>query len=197
MIEKRTTKDLLAESLKELCKIKSADKITIKELTQNCGLTAPTFYNHFRDKYELMAWIYNQKVDASLENFGRGDSFEDVICKWMDIVLEDEEFYRNLLKNAVGQNSFRYATNDHAINLIADWIKARHNLREVSPELYFCVKFFMRAVSEFVNDWCLGKWDCSPREMAKFFIAAMPAPLKPLLLQICNSIKPLYKFKDL
>ena len=122
MIEKRTTKDLLAESLKELCKIKSADKITIKELTQNCGLTAPTFYNHFRGKYELMAWIYNQKVEASLKNFGRGDSFEDVICKWMDIVLEDEEFYRHLLKNAVGQNSFRYATNDHAINLIADWI---------------------------------------------------------------------------
>lgn len=184
MIEKRTTKDLLAESLKELCKIKSADKITIKELTQNCGLTAPTFYNHFRDKYELMAWIYNQKVEASLENFGRGDSFEDVICKWMDIILEDEKFYTNLLKNAVGQNSFRYATNDHAINLIADWIKARHNLREVSPELYFCVKFFMRAISETVNDWCLGKWDCSPRDMAKFFVAAMPAPLKPLLLQI-------------
>lgn len=182
MIEKQTTKDLLADSLKELCKAKSADKITIKELTQNCGLTAPTFYNHFRDKYELMAWIYNQKVEASLENLGRGDSFEDVICKWMDIVLEDEEFYRNLLKNAVGQNSFRYATNDHAINLIVDWIKAQHNLREVSPELYFCVKFFMRAVSELVSDWCLGKWDCSPREMAKFFIAAMPTPLKPLLL---------------
>ena len=54
MMIKRTTKDLLAESLKELCKIKSADKITIKELTQNCGLTAPTFYNHFRDKYELI-----------------------------------------------------------------------------------------------------------------------------------------------
>ena len=88
MIEKRTTKDLLAESLKELCKIKSANKITIKEMTQNCGLTAPTFYNHFRDKYELMAWIYNQKVEASLKNFGRGDSFEDVICKWIDIVLE-------------------------------------------------------------------------------------------------------------
>lgn len=184
MIEKQTTKILLAASLKELCQTKSADKITIRELTQNCGLTAPTFYNHFRDKYELMAWIYNQKVDASLKNFGNGDSFEDVICKWMEIVLEDEDFYINLLKNAVGQNSFRYATNDHAINLIVDWIKIRHNLRELSPEIYFCVRFFMRAVSEFVTDWALGKCECSPRDMAKFFIAAMPAPLKPLLLQI-------------
>ena len=184
MILKQNTKELLAESLKELSQFKSVDKITIRELTQNCDLTAPTFYNHFRDKYELMAWIYNRKVEASLKNFGNGDSFEDVICKWMEIILEDEKFYINLLKNAVGQNSFRYATNDHAINLIADRIKNRHNLSELSPEIYFCIKFFMRALSEFVNDWVLSKWECSPREMAKFFVEAMPAPLKPLLLQI-------------
>ncbi len=184
MIVRQSTKELLAESLKELAKFKAVDKITIKELTKNCGLTSPTFYNNFRDKYDLMAWIYDREVEESLKNFGRGDSFEDVICKWMEIVLEDENFYLNLLKNAVGQNSFRYATNDHAINLISDWIKARHNLSELSPEIYFCIKFFMRGVSEFVNDWALEKWECSPREMAKFFISAMPAPLKPLLLQI-------------
>jgi len=184
MIVKQTTKGLLAESLKELAQFKPVDKITIRELTQNCGLTPPTFYNHFCDKYDLMAWIYNQRVEASMKNFGHGDSFEDVIYKWMEIVLDDENFYVNLLKNAVGQNSFRYATNDHAINLLADWIKTRHNLDELSPEISFCIRFFMRAVSEFVSDWALDKWDCSPREMAKFFIEAMPEPLKPLLLHV-------------
>ena len=183
MIVPQSTKVLLAESLKDLAQVKQVDKITIKELTQNCGLTSPTFYNHFHDKYELMAWIYNQKVEASLKNFGNGDSFEDVICKWIEIILEDERFYMNLLKNAVGQNSFRYATNDHAINLLEDWIKARHYLQELTPEISFCIRFFMRAVSELVNDWALDKWDLTPRDMAKFFITAMPEPLKPLLLQ--------------
>ena len=75
MIARKSTKELLAESLKELSRFKTADKITIKELTKNCGLTPPTFYNNFRDKYDLMAWIYNRKVEASIKNFGRGDSF--------------------------------------------------------------------------------------------------------------------------
>ena len=184
MIAQQTTKNLLADSLKELSRFKPVDKITIKELTKNCGLTSPTFYNHFRDKYDLMAWIYNQKVEASLKNFGRGDSLEDVICKWLEIILEDEDFYVNLLKNAVGQNSFRYTTNDHAINLLGEWIKTRHGMEELPPTIFFCLKFFMRAVSELVNDWCLGKWECSPRDMAKFFVEAMPEPLKPLLLQV-------------
>ena len=184
MIERQTTKALLAESLKELSQFKAVDKITIRELTTNCGLTSPTFYNHFHDKYELMAWIYNQKVEASLKDFGDTDSIEDVICKWLEIILEDEAFYVNLLKNSVGQNSFRYATNDHAINLLADWIKARHKLDELPPTICFCLRFYMRAVSELVNDWALGKWECPPQDMAKFFVEAMPEPLKPLLLQI-------------
>ena len=68
--------------------------------------------------------------------------------------------------------------------LLADRIKARHGLDELPPEIFFCIRFFMRALSEFVNDWVLDRWDCSLRDMAKFFVAAMPAPLKPLLLQI-------------
>ena len=55
MITRQTTKTLLAESLKDLAKFKPVDKITVKELTQNCNLTPPTFYNHFRDKFEFMA----------------------------------------------------------------------------------------------------------------------------------------------
>ena len=103
----------------------------------------------------------------------------------MEIILEDKNFYINLLKNAVGQNSFRYTTNDYAINLIVDWIKIRHDISsKLSPEIYFCIRFFMRAISKLVNDWALEKWECSPREMAKFFVEAMPAPLKPFLLQI-------------
>ena len=43
MIARKSTKELLAESLKELSRIKTVDKITVKELTKNCGLTPPTF----------------------------------------------------------------------------------------------------------------------------------------------------------
>ncbi|MCR5833957.1 MAG: TetR/AcrR family transcriptional regulator C-terminal domain-containing protein [Selenomonadaceae bacterium] len=184
MIIQQSTKSLLAESLKDLAKFKTVDKITIRELTKNCNLTPPTFYNHFRDKYELMAWIYNQKVEAAMINFGHGDNLEDIICKWMEIILEDKNFYVNVLKNAVGQNSFRYTTNDHAINLLEEWIKTRHNLTDLSPTIYFCLRFYMRAVSEFINDWCLDKWDCEPRDMAKFLVSALPDTLKPLLLHV-------------
>lgn len=62
MIKNKSTKILLAESLKELAKIKSVEKITVKEIIKNCRLTKTTFYNHFRDKYDLIVWIYSEPI---------------------------------------------------------------------------------------------------------------------------------------
>ena len=182
MIQKPSTKALLAASLKELAKSKPADKITVKEITQNCGMTSPTFYNHFHDKYELMAWIYNEKVEKSIENLGKSISFENVVYKWIEAILEDEDFFLNVLKNAVGQNSFRYTTNDHAILLLSNWIKKYHNMTELPLDIQFYLRFYMRGISETINDWCLGNCSISPQEMTRLFIEAMPNKLKHLLL---------------
>ncbi|MBQ7704706.1 MAG: TetR family transcriptional regulator [Selenomonadaceae bacterium] len=54
MITRMTTKEVIAESLKELSASKPIGKITIKDIVQNCGLTSKTFYNHFQDKYNLI-----------------------------------------------------------------------------------------------------------------------------------------------
>ena len=173
------TKALLAASLKELSQFKSVDKITIRELTKNCGLTPPTFYNHFRDKYDLAAWICNRRVEAVVNQLGASLTFEEVLRRWMEILFEDEIFYRNALKNFVGQNSFRYATNDYAINLMRAHLAARY---ELSDELSCCLRFYMRAISETVNDWFLSRRELSAGEVAKFLVEWMPPPLKPLLL---------------
>ena len=34
---------------------KSIDKITVKDITENCGYSSATFYRHFKDKYDLIA----------------------------------------------------------------------------------------------------------------------------------------------
>ena len=183
MIVRQMTKALFAESLKELAQFKSVDKITVKELAKNCGLTAPTFYNNFRDKYELAAWIYNQEFDAAFKNFRASRDFEAFVYRCIEILFEDEIFFCNALKNFVGQNSFRYTTNDHAIKSMTTWLSERH---ELTAELSCCLWFYMRAVSETINDWFLGGREISARELTKFLVEWMPSPLKPLLLNAAN-----------
>ena len=52
------TKKALAETLKKLLSKNKLNKITIKEITEDCGVNRQTFYYHFKDIYDLLEWIY-------------------------------------------------------------------------------------------------------------------------------------------
>ena len=66
MPDSNITKHAIAAALKELCREKSFDKISIADITSTCGLNRQTFYYHFEDKYELLNWIYYTEGFARL-----------------------------------------------------------------------------------------------------------------------------------
>ena len=51
------TKQILEESLKKIMLQKPLDKITIRDLTEDCGISRMAFYYHFKDIYDLMCQI--------------------------------------------------------------------------------------------------------------------------------------------
>ena len=66
-MKRQTAKDILAESFRELAAVRPVDRITIEDIVGNCSYSHATFYRHFRDKYDLMAWDYAQKAAAVTE----------------------------------------------------------------------------------------------------------------------------------
>ena len=50
------TKRALEASLKKMLLQKPLDKITIADLTDDCGVNRMTFYYHFKDIYDLVEW---------------------------------------------------------------------------------------------------------------------------------------------
>ena len=57
-MKRKTAKEILLESFLELAQTRSIDKITIRDITGNCGYSPATFYRQVRDKYDLIAWDY-------------------------------------------------------------------------------------------------------------------------------------------
>ena len=50
------TKRALEQSLKNLLLKKPLTKITINDITEDCGINRMTFYYHFKDIYDLVEW---------------------------------------------------------------------------------------------------------------------------------------------
>ncbi len=181
MIVQKTTKEILAESIQELAIKKSVEKITIKEITQNCGVTPTTFYNHFSDKYELLAWIYNVSIEPFLGRLGTDVSWRECVWQSSFILTKNKPFYRNALQNTAGLVSFRYATNNFAIDLILERIRRNFTLIEIPTEIRFYVVFYMRAIAESINDWFLSEMKMPIEEFTDLLVQGMPTPLTPYL----------------
>lgn len=69
-MRRKTSKEILAESFRELADIKPIDKITIKDIVDNCGYSPATFYRQFKDKYDLIAWDYAKEIGRIMGDIG-------------------------------------------------------------------------------------------------------------------------------
>ncbi|WP_230937737.1 TetR family transcriptional regulator [Pediococcus acidilactici] len=58
MALKNQTKLLFAEKLEEMLESMTLEQVRIVELCKRAGTISQTFYYHFRDKYELVAWTF-------------------------------------------------------------------------------------------------------------------------------------------
>ena len=58
MADSNSTKSALADAMKKLMVCKSFAKISISDLCEECGLNRKSFYYHFKDKYDLVNWIF-------------------------------------------------------------------------------------------------------------------------------------------
>ena len=56
----------LARSMKECMKTMSVDNITVKQITENCGVTRQTFYRNFMDKFDLINWYFDKLLAKSI-----------------------------------------------------------------------------------------------------------------------------------
>jgi len=87
-MKRKTAKEILAESFRELSEKESVDRITVIEIAENCGYSSTTFYRQFSDKYDLIAWSYTQQLEEILYEFNKDPK------RWKQILLNAALFYQ-------------------------------------------------------------------------------------------------------
>ena len=62
----------LADAMKQCMAKLPVEKITVKEIVEECGTTRQTFYRNFKDKYDLINWYFDKILQESFEHMGEG-----------------------------------------------------------------------------------------------------------------------------
>ena len=109
-MKRKTAKELLAESFRELAQDRDIDKITVQDIAKNCGYSVATFYRQFRDKYDLIAWDYARDVQKLPEQEdGSQKDWRKSLSDAAEYYDEQRQYLANLLTNTSGYDSFMTA----------------------------------------------------------------------------------------
>lgn len=87
--------EALSHSLKKLMMKKPLNKITVQQITDDCGITRHTFYNHFQDIYELLEWTYEHEVIDGIEPYKTEKDWDKAFMNVLDYVVDNRAICLN------------------------------------------------------------------------------------------------------
>lgn len=104
MADSSITKAALGSALKKLVTEKPFEKTSIGEICELCNMNRKSFYYHFRDKYELVIWIFDTEFRKGVNDCEPRDLWEGV-TSLSEYFYKNKPFYEKILL-VNGQNCF-------------------------------------------------------------------------------------------
>ncbi|XOQ42881.1 MAG: HTH tetR-type domain-containing protein [Clostridium sp.] len=146
------TKQLLANSLKDLMKTMPFRKITVQNVTDHCGLNRQTFYYHFRDMYELLEWIYQNEIFRQADEANQ-DNWENTMLNLFRYARQNKAFLRNINRSLSKETveKFLYPILYHYIKML--FMDACPNIPIKQEDQQFLLDFFTNAFVNFIIRW--------------------------------------------
>ena len=162
MSDSNITKNALAAALKKLMKEQGFEKISVSEICEECGMNRKSFYYHFRDKYDLVNWIFYDAFLANLQVASYENGW-DALTELCRKFYEDRDYYIEALK-IKGQNSFCDYVTETIEPLVAYFTEDLFK-REAEKE-FFCT-FFTDALLHSISRWLENNMSMTPEEFVK------------------------------
>ena len=177
----QTTKRALETSLKKLLLQKPLNKITINDITEDCGVNRMTFYYHFKDIYDLVDWIMVEDAAKALE--GR-QSFENWTDAFLDILHQVQDnkvlvmnVYRSVSREQLEQ--YLYKLLDSMLRDFVD--RSAQGFTVQDSDKQFIIDFYKYGFVGLALEWIRRDMKADPAIMAERLNTIMQGDLKRAL----------------
>lgn len=164
------TKMVLRQSLLELLKERSINKITVKDLCQLADVNRGTFYAHFSDPYDLLKQIENElflQVKEALEKHQQPVMQEGVSALVLELVqcIADNKDLCQIVLGEYGNPEFLKQVLDLAHEkCVAEWSK------QLSQQDRFLVEYLYAFTAKgsigLIQQWICSGMKESPQQVA-------------------------------
>ena len=159
------TKRALEQSLKNLLQQKPLSKITISDITEDCGISRMTFYYHFKDIYDLVEWACAEDAARALQNKKTYDTWQQGFVQIFHAVRENKVFVMNVYRCVSREQVEKYLVplTDQLIMGVITERAAGMTVRAADQQ--FIAQVYSYAFVGIMLDWIRDDMRADPEEL--------------------------------
>ena len=167
------TKNALEESLKKFLLQKPLDKITISDLTTDCGISRMAFYYHFKDIYDLVEWSCIEDASRALQGKKTYDTWQEGLQQIFEAVLENKPFILNVYRSVKREQveNYLYSLTYQLIEGVVE--EQSENLMVTEEQKKFIADFYKYSFVGAMLDWIKRGMKEAPEEIANMVCVTM------------------------
>lgn len=158
-------KGMLADAMLKLCETKSLKCISVSNLMKMTGVSRQTFYNHFRDKQDLIQWIYDNRILGDFLNIKPENDYYKISVDYYRHIAEHHKFLKQACSMSV-QNSLVDHMVEYALNYDQKWCQL-HYEGEMPENIKLAIKYHAMGTIYMAIDWIMNDMPQKPEEIAR------------------------------
>lgn len=152
------------------------ETVSVTELCERCGISRPTFYAYFTDKYDLINEIFHSTIIEAFRSMSGDSPWPLVLGKIMESIRKRKKFYMNSIKY-FGQNALKDMMLTHTYRGYMLEVSARGN-KDPDEKLINEIRFNAYGSTGLMLDWIRSGMNEDPYAVAGRIYSCMPETMK-------------------
>lgn len=150
------TKQAIVASTKELVCEKGFEKISVIEIATRCSINRNTFYYYFKDKYEVIEFIFNTELQPILSPFEEKKNLAKSVSALCNHLKEEKLFYTHML-DCIGLGSLRQLLVSYYKEYLISAAEEHCRRLKISEDSRdFIARFYAHGTVGMICDWAEG-----------------------------------------
>ena len=170
------TKIWIADKMREIMKHKSIDKIRVTEICKAADIERPTFYYHFKDKYDLVAWMFC--TDA----YGTDITSVTSAAAGMNKMKQEILFYKRAYEDSSQNALWRYML-EYFVRRYTELIKEKLSTDLLDTQLAYSIRFYCMGAVGMTQEWVLTDNITSAETVVQMMFHSMPENMRSILFE--------------
>lgn len=175
------TKKAIAESFIKLVNKMPFDKITVKDIVEDCGVNRNTFYYHYQDIYALLREIFETETKKVMDMTFESDSWQEAFLQAAKFALENRKgiyhIYNSIKRKEIEDYLYKISE-----KIMLDFVRREAEGMNVNEEdIQLIAYFYECALVGLVQRWLDGGMKDDPEYLIRRMGSLVEGNIKIML----------------